>query len=54
MATQTADTGTTTSREANGGRVAPVGFPPELIIFGLAMISVLALVVAPHRIGPGF
>ncbi|GEM_PF-7080299 len=28
--------------------------PVELIIFGLAMVSVFALVLAPHRIGLGF
>lgn len=46
-------TTTTTSTDANGGRIASAGLPPELIVFGLAMISVVALVIAPHRIGLG-
>ena len=47
-------TTSTTMINENEARVASAGIPPELIIFGLALVSVVALVVAPHRIGLGF
>ncbi|MEM9175863.1 MAG: hypothetical protein AAGC67_11570 [Myxococcota bacterium] len=47
-------TTSTTSLEAHEATVASAGLPPELIVFALSLISVVALVVAPHRIGLGF
>jgi hypothetical protein len=48
-------TETTENRiESKQGRTASAGLPPELFVFGFAMLSVVALVVAPHRIGLGF
>ena len=46
-------TTSTTSIDADEARSASAGLPPELFVFGLALISVVALVVAPHRIGLG-
>lgn len=46
-------TTSTTGVDENESRIASAGLPPELIVFGLSLISVLALIVAPHRIGLG-
>ena len=46
-------TTSTTGISESESRAASAGLPPELFVFGLALISVVALVVAPHRIGLG-
>lgn len=50
----TSTTPTTTINEAFCAEDETGGRPTELVVFALSMMTVIALAIAPHQIGPGF